>query len=232
MCQRANFYEAKNSCQLRDLGYIGQDYTWSRHLGNRGWVRKRLDRALVSTGWATRFPKRRLYHKANSFSDHCMRLLKGSPSTSRRRRGPKPFRFETMWLKEESFADVVTIAWLKGMCRGSGSPLHHCLEECRLSLTYWNKNYFGHVGKKLASLQTKLEMLECQKGSPPIMEEIQSTRREINDLLDTEEIMWHQRSRINWLKSGDKNTSFFHTKASSRFQRNSIDRIQDSNGAW
>lgn len=51
-------------------------------------------------------------------------------------------------------------------------------------------------------------------------------------MLDSEELMWHQRSRINWLKSGDKNTSFFHTKASSRFQRNTIDRIQDSNGVW
>ena len=50
MCQMANFCETINSCQLRDLGYIGQDFTWSRCLGNRGWVRERLDRSLVSTG--------------------------------------------------------------------------------------------------------------------------------------------------------------------------------------
>ena len=75
-------------------------------------------------------------------------------------------------------------------------------------------------------------MLECQKGSPLILEEIHCTRRELNKMLDSEELMWHQRSWINWLKSGDKNTSFFHTKASSRFQRNTIDRIQDSNGEW
>jgi len=64
------------------------------------------------------------------------------------------------------------------------------------------------------------------------MEEIQCTWRELNKLLDSEEIMWHQRSRIIWLKSGDKNTSFFHTKASSRLQQNTIDRFQDSNGEW
>ncbi|XP_023871998.2 uncharacterized protein LOC111984613 [Quercus suber] len=230
--QMANFCEAINSCQLRDLGYIGQDFTWSRRLGNRGWVRERLDRALVSSGWAAKFPKKRLYHKANSSSDHCMLLLKDSPSTSRRKRGPKPFRFETMWLKEESCADVVSTAWLKGMCSDSGSSLYHCLEECRLSLSAWNKSVFGHVGKKIASLQEKLEMLECQKGSPLILEEIHCTRCELNKLLEAEELMWHQRSRISWLKSGDKNTSFFHTKASSRLQRNTIDRIQDSNGEW
>lgn len=106
-------------------------------------MRERLDRALVSTDWAARFPKRRLYHKANSSSDHCMLLLKDSPSTMQRKQIPKPFRFETMWLKEESCADFVTTTWLKGMCMESGSTLYHCLEERRLLLTSWNKNFFG-----------------------------------------------------------------------------------------
>ena len=47
--QMANFCEVINSCQLHDLGYIGLNFTWSRCLGNRGWVRERLDRALVSS---------------------------------------------------------------------------------------------------------------------------------------------------------------------------------------
>ena len=44
--------------------------------------------------------------------------------------------------------------------------------------------------------------------------------------------MWHQRSRNCWLKLGDRNTSFFHTKGSNRNQRNMISKIMDSNGAW
>lgn len=42
MRQMANFCEVINSCQLHDLGYIGQDFTWSWRLRNRGWVRERL----------------------------------------------------------------------------------------------------------------------------------------------------------------------------------------------
>ena len=45
------FREVINRCRLRDLGYVGSDYTWSRRLGSRGWVRERLDRALVSRNW-------------------------------------------------------------------------------------------------------------------------------------------------------------------------------------
>ena len=42
------FQEAINRCHLRDMGYVGSDYTWSRRLDGRGWVRERLDRAFVS----------------------------------------------------------------------------------------------------------------------------------------------------------------------------------------
>lgn len=55
--QMEMFCKVINSCNLRDLGYIGQGYTLSRRLGNRGWVRERLDRALVSMNWVARFPQ-------------------------------------------------------------------------------------------------------------------------------------------------------------------------------
>ena len=32
------FREAINRCHLRDIGYVGSDYTWSIRFGRRGWV--------------------------------------------------------------------------------------------------------------------------------------------------------------------------------------------------
>ena len=124
----------------------------------------------------------------------------------------------------------------RGLFRGESKdsifPLFSCLTECRASLPSWNEISFGHVGKKLAALQARLEVIECNRGSAVTMEEIEYTRREINKLLEAEEVMWRQRSRISWLKHGDKNTSFFHTKASSRFQRNTIQGVMDEAGCW
>ena len=37
---------------------------------------------------------------------------------------------------------------------------------------------------------------------------------------------------MNWIKYGDKNTSFFHSKASQKRQRNFIKGILDPAGRW
>ena len=64
------------------------------------------------------------------------------------------------------------------------------------------------------------------------LESIHAMKMELNRWLDIKEEMWHQRSCNNWLKVGDKNTTFFHTKASNRFRRNTISRVLDSNNVW
>lgn len=62
--------------------------------------------------------------------------------------------------------------------------------------------------------------------------EINKLKKEINDLLENEEIMWQQRSRVQWLGLGDRNTKYFHSKASERRKKNTIAGLRDENGIW
>lgn len=61
---------------------------------------------------------------------------------------------------------------------------------------------------------------------------MRETRVELKYWLDKEDFMWHQRSRLNWIQVGDRNIVFFHSKASSRYQRNIIDGLFDQDNVW
>ena len=56
--------------------------------------------------------------------------------------------------------------------------------------------------------------------------------KQLDELLLKQEIYWHQRSRIPWLKYGDKNTKFFHSKASQICRKNFIKGIRDQQQNW
>lgn len=44
--------------------------------------------------------------------------------------------------------------------------------------------------------------------------------------------MWEQRARALFLRCGDRNTSYFHNKASHRYQRNRISGLRNNANAW
>jgi hypothetical protein len=62
------------------------------------------------------------------------------------------------------------------------------------------------------------------------MQLIREKEKELDDLLQCEELWWSQRSRAMWLKHGDKNTSFFHQKANQRKRKNRIEHLMDDQG--
>ena len=61
---------------------------------------------------------------------------------------------------------------------------------------------------------------------------LRNTRIELNCWMDKEDDIWRQRSRISWMQYGDRNTRFFHEKASARYKKNFIEGLMDENGVW
>ena len=76
---------------------------------------------------------------------------------------------------------------------------------------------------------TWLETRVLQGGNSGKLVEL---KKEINSLMDKEERMWRQRSRTLYLKDGDRNTCFFHNRATQRRRKNLITGIKNQSDNW
>lgn len=99
-------------------------------------------------------------------------------------------------------------------------------------LQLWSKEEFGEREKKLKQLLADLEAYRASNNQYVSGTEIKSLKRQIDDLLINEKIYRRQSSRVVWLKEGDKNTKFFHSKATARKRKNRIGGILDENNKW
>lgn len=77
-----------------------------------------------------------------------------------------------------------------------------------------NKEFKGRQ-QKLEKLTARLKELRYNGAQYSDGKEIKRVKSQIHNILLDEEIYWKQRSRADWLKEGDKNTKYFHAKASS-----------------
>uniref|UniRef100_A0A803PLP7 Reverse transcriptase domain-containing protein n=1 Tax=Cannabis sativa TaxID=3483 RepID=A0A803PLP7_CANSA len=105
------------------------------------------------------------------------------------------------------------------------------IAACSSSLQQWHISTFGNMKEKIATAQKQVTRLNNQPTRTSILvEDLKKSESILDELLEQEEQYWQQRSRVDWLSSGDQNTKFFHAYASSRKASNRISSLLDSNG--
>lgn len=210
------FRDVLDESGLKDLGFVGKKYTWK---GKRhdGLVLERLDRVVANNLWLSQNPRTKVQHLHSNSSDHQAIIVKPEGIN------PKPnpsFKFEQMWLRDRGCSNTVTNAWGPPLLRATMPEVAGKIKHCGEKLTIWSKNCFGSVRKLIEVKKKQLDKAEMEvaKGGDHLL--VKSLQKEINGLLDKESQMWQQRSWVLFLKCGDRNTAYFHTKASQRFRRN------------
>lgn len=66
--------------------------------------------------------------------------------------------------------------------------------------------------------------------SPALVAQIKTLQREIDELLEFEDVRWKQTAKQHWLLHGDWNTVFFHSWVQHRRKINHIRSIYDEQG--
>lgn len=224
------FRQAVDDCGFKDLGFSGPKYTWWRNSPEE--IRVRLNRALATTEWCQRFPGTKVLHLNPTKSDHLPIKITMSKSILSNAKRRKLFCFEEMWVQHENCMETIREEWLRSTSGTAPKAVTEKLKRTRLRLLGWSRSEFGSLPHQIKTIQTKLgELLEAPT-TPQTVETRKELTAQLDSLMAKNEIYWHQRSRALWLKAGDRNTKFFHYKASSRKRRNTISGLEDENGRW
>lgn len=91
-------------------------------------------------------------------------------------------------------------------------------------------NIKGKRDRRTKNLQKIWVELDGMIKDDDTLAEIIDAKLELNWEMEKEEMYWEQRARANWLRQGDKNTSFFHGKASQRHMTNKIRGLENIDG--
>ena len=137
-----------------------------------------------------------------------------------------------MWIKREDCRDVIEVAWQSGTLSATPEGVASNLHRCASALASWNQNVVGNIPKKIAEKRRILNSITNVDQQGDRGAEINQLRDEINDLLDSEETIWRQLSKVHWYRDGDRNTKFFHARASERRKKNTILGLWNDDGIW
>ena len=205
---------------LFDLQHTGDPLSWR---GNRvnGVVRCRLDRAASNTKWAENFPSARCQYLGFEGSDH-KPLISFFDKGGRRKRGI--FRYDRRLCKNEEAKSIITAA-LTGCSEASVSEK---LAHTRGAISLWNRN--KQRNSKLVIEKKKRELNEALSEPFQDTAKIQDINKQLTAAYLAEEDYWRQRSRLLWLKLGDRNTGYFHAITKSRKRANAFSVLEDADG--
>lgn len=205
---------------LWDLKHSGNKLSWR---GNHyfHFTRSRLNRSLVNCAWSERYPMGRSCYLRFEGSDH-RPLMTYFSKPGQKRRGL--FRFNKTLTKNPEMEGVIDSAW-------NHSPLASVIEKlnaCRRGIIKWAKEQ--NEKSKLLILKTQTTLEDALSAVVSGSQCIDSLTATLRLAYKEEEQFWHQRSRIQWLENGDRNTRFFHAITRQRRMVNSFSVIEDDNG--
>lgn len=105
----------------------------------------------------------------------------------------------------------------------------------RLSSQIFNKEIFGNIFKRKRTIEARMRGIQRsfeRVDSLFLFQLEQTLQHEYNHILFQEELFWFQKSREEWVKLGDKNTSYFHAQTVIRRKRNKVHGLNLPNGIW
>lgn len=203
-------------CGLQDLKSIGGYYTWN---GNRSKynIKSRIDRAMATCDWMDMYPNAHVRLLPWIGSDH-RPILVDTESLKSHRKGS--FKYDNRWRFNPAVKRVIRQVWDTECANIPAENFHRVIEKCRGALARWKSQNYVNTEKRISQLKEQIQI--AYQASNIDYANLNMLKAELCLQYRLEEEYWRTKSRVQWLKAGDRNTRFFHSKTK---QRRSINRI-------
>ena len=205
---------------LYDLQYSGDPLSWREQRGDY-LVRCRLDRAAANSNWAERFPTARSVYLTYEGSDHKPIASIFEPEKKRRR---GVFRFDRRLRDNPEVQELIKTTWREA--RNKSVTQH--IDLTRSAISYWSKKQQRNSRLAIDKMKEALEAAETDMANDTNL--IQKITSELQEAYRKEEEYWKQRSRLLWLRLGDRNSGFFHAITRNRKRINAFSVLEDASG--
>ncbi|XP_074265314.1 uncharacterized protein LOC141587744 [Silene latifolia] len=146
---------------------------------------------------------------------------------------PNPHNRHELWAELECYAHSHNHPW---MIAGDFNETRTIQERHGGDQNMrWNKEVFGNIFRKKRELMARIEgcqrILSVQRATNLIKLEVK-LRRELDEVLEREKLLWYQKSRVDFIHDGDRNTSYFHVSTLVRRWKNRINALKNDEGEW
>ena len=225
--QESTFWDFRNmveNCKIKEVRTIGNVLSW---VGGRDniWIQCRLDRSFGNDSWFRLFPRSNLEYLDMWPSDHRPIVL--SFSLEPEDRGHSRFYFDKRMVSKAGIEEAIARGW-EGDPSQTTSFVMDRLSKCGRELSHWKKQVHFNSLSKIQKLHADLEK-EIAKTYPSVRS-MKRLRMELAEAHKEDERFWRQRSREQWLREGDRNTSYFHNVVKGKKIRNNILMLKDDLG--
>ena len=143
----------------------------------------------------------RVRHISSPLSNHCLVVANIKRVDEGEGRAPHKFMYEEVWQCEDSYEAVVLDGWEKA--KGIICLLDLSIIHLQPHLTNLKVKKFGDIRRKLRKVRKEFERKKMNSLYPGSSTSERELARQLNVLLQNEEIMARKQSGVDWLHAGD-----------------------------